>query len=316
MRTKSVGAVIIWILLLLTACSALPVGSHDGGEQATGAPANANMPNPASVHCKEQGGKLDMREGEDGGQIGICVFEDGSECEEWAFFRGECQIGLPNPASVSCEEQGGTLDVRAVDDGGQLGICVFEDGSECEEWALFRGECQSGEVAPASPEQGYEPDQEALGVFDYAGWQSYTNAAYGFSVRYPSDWSLIEVTDPGNTMAGHRIDLSAAGEPKAVLFIAYKDAGDDRQITPTGMGAGDIVQRGSISFFGESLARAVLVADGKDVEVLYGSGEIRRGDLVFWLALHYTGNPGVDPGLSTEFQMQADRVIASMQVLP
>lgn len=50
------------------------------------------------------------------------------------------ESGLPNPASVYCTEQGGTLDIRE-DDSGQYGVCIFDDGSECEEWAFYRGEC-------------------------------------------------------------------------------------------------------------------------------------------------------------------------------
>ncbi len=48
----------------------------------------AGIANPASVYCEEQGGRLEIRTGE-GGQVGYCVFPNGSECEEWAFFRGE-----------------------------------------------------------------------------------------------------------------------------------------------------------------------------------------------------------------------------------
>ena len=44
------------------------------------------MANPASVFCVESGGKLEIREGE-GGQIGYCIFPDGSEYEEWQYFR-------------------------------------------------------------------------------------------------------------------------------------------------------------------------------------------------------------------------------------
>lgn len=55
--------------------------------------------------------------------------------------------GLANPASVYCEEQGGTLEIRTDADGNEHGVCVFEDGSECEEWAFFRGECQPGGAA-------------------------------------------------------------------------------------------------------------------------------------------------------------------------
>jgi len=53
------------------------------------------MANPASVYCKDQGGKLDIRNDAGGGQYGICVFDDGSECEEWKFFRKECTKGTP-----------------------------------------------------------------------------------------------------------------------------------------------------------------------------------------------------------------------------
>jgi putative hemolysin len=115
------------------------------------------MANPASVYCEEQGGTLDMRDS-DAGQYGVCVFPDGNECEEWAFFRGECRpgaganpteavIGMANPASVYCEERGGTVEMR-TSDAGQYGVCVFPDSSECEEWAFFRGECGPGTPAP------------------------------------------------------------------------------------------------------------------------------------------------------------------------
>ncbi len=114
--------------------------------------AEPGMPNPAAVYCEENGGKSEIRTAEDGGQVGICVFEDGSECDEWAFYRGECQsgeqgtpaAGIANPASVYCEEHEGKVEIRTGEDGGQIGICIFEDGSECEEWAFFRGECQPG----------------------------------------------------------------------------------------------------------------------------------------------------------------------------
>lgn len=103
--------------------------------------------NPASVYCEEQGGKLEIRKGEDG-EAGYCLFDYGSECEEWAFLRGECKpgdslapVGMPNPASMYCEEQGGKLEIRKGADG-EAGYCMFSDGSECEEWAFMNGECK------------------------------------------------------------------------------------------------------------------------------------------------------------------------------
>jgi hypothetical protein len=49
-------------------------------------------------------------------------------------------VQIANPASVHCIEQGGTLRI-VIDTKGQYGICTLPDGTECEEWAYFRGEC-------------------------------------------------------------------------------------------------------------------------------------------------------------------------------
>jgi putative hemolysin len=52
--------------------------------------------------------------------------------------------GLPNPASEYCVDEGGELAIRTDDSGGEVGVCIFDDGSECEEWAYYRGECEPG----------------------------------------------------------------------------------------------------------------------------------------------------------------------------
>ncbi len=61
-----------------------------------------NMPNPASVYCEKNGGKLEFRQDASGGVSGLCLFPDGSECDEWAYFRNECKPGdslaTPEPA--------------------------------------------------------------------------------------------------------------------------------------------------------------------------------------------------------------------------
>jgi hypothetical protein len=59
------------------------------------------MANPASVYCEQNGGRLDLRQDATGGIAGVCVFPDGSACDEWAYFRGECSLGAqksPTPA--------------------------------------------------------------------------------------------------------------------------------------------------------------------------------------------------------------------------
>lgn len=51
---------------------------------------------------------------------------------------------LANPASEKCVRDGGA-DKVLYGPQGQYGLCLFTDGSVCEEWAYFRGECVKGE---------------------------------------------------------------------------------------------------------------------------------------------------------------------------
>ncbi len=61
----------------------------------------------------------------------------------WAC-ESQDEPGLANPASQFCEEQGGRVEIRTTEEG-SAGFCVFSDGSECEEWAYYRGECRPGD---------------------------------------------------------------------------------------------------------------------------------------------------------------------------
>ena len=54
------------------------------------------------------------------------------------------EVELRNPASVFCGENGGKTSIR-IENYGDVGYCLFPDGTECEEWAYFRGECQPGQ---------------------------------------------------------------------------------------------------------------------------------------------------------------------------
>jgi putative hemolysin len=87
-------------LIALTACTAPQVQAPEPA--ATDTP-QAGMPNPASVYCEQNGNKLEIQTAPDGSQNGICIFPDGSTCDEWAYFRGECGLAAqksPTPAIV------------------------------------------------------------------------------------------------------------------------------------------------------------------------------------------------------------------------
>jgi putative hemolysin len=97
------------VLIGLTLAALLFSACAQGGAQVatpttTVEDKGAELANPASVYCEEQGYRVDMRTAEDGSQAGVCVFTDGSECDEWAFYRKECGPGTL-PAGAAPEGQ-------------------------------------------------------------------------------------------------------------------------------------------------------------------------------------------------------------------
>lgn len=59
-------------------------------------PAPENEPqigtaNPASAFCEQKGGKSEIRKNEDGSEYGVCHLPDGSEVEEWEYYRANNQ---------------------------------------------------------------------------------------------------------------------------------------------------------------------------------------------------------------------------------
>jgi len=147
MKAEMIVTLIV-LAFLVAACGAQPTPTPSPTEAAPG------MPNPASQFCVDQGYQSEIRD-EAGGQVGYCLFPDGSKCEEWAFYRGECAPAsegeptpaqLANPASENCVAVGGTWMIENRVGGGQFGLCLFEDNRQCEEWALLRGDCPVGGV--------------------------------------------------------------------------------------------------------------------------------------------------------------------------
>jgi len=81
------------ILMVLTACATPQVQTPEPA--ATDTP-QANMPNPAAVYCIESGNQYEILMAADGSQSGICTFPDGSVCDDWAYYRGECGPAVQN----------------------------------------------------------------------------------------------------------------------------------------------------------------------------------------------------------------------------
>ncbi|MCD9086630.1 DUF333 domain-containing protein [Stenotrophomonas sp. SY1] len=57
---------------------------------------------------------------------------------------GPQRIGMANPASTHCVEKGGKLEIRKDSDGNASGMCHLPDGTQVEEWELFRRDNPAG----------------------------------------------------------------------------------------------------------------------------------------------------------------------------
>jgi putative hemolysin len=113
-------------LMTLTACTAFQVQTLE----TTGTDiSQVNMPNPASVYCTQKGYKLEIRTAADGSQSGICVFPDGSTCDEWAYYRGECGLTpqkSPTPAIV--------VEATSTENGGKGSYMPPGTSEEIADW--------------------------------------------------------------------------------------------------------------------------------------------------------------------------------------
>lgn len=140
---------------LLASCNA---------SQATPMP-KANLPNPASVYCEQNGGKLDLRQDSSGGVAGICVFPDGSECDEWAYFRGECKPDSQkhDPAAntsnmkLSTKDAGSTVNLKL---GQIMDITLEGNPTTGYTWEVAP---DSGTLLAQQGEWEFTPDSNALG---------------------------------------------------------------------------------------------------------------------------------------------------------
>lgn len=277
MKAKiTIISLILLSSLILAACAPLLPPAAPEPKPAGDGESPVGLANPASVYCEEQGGRLEIRTGADGGQIGFCIFPDGSECEEWAFFRGEClpgqagsgapdetpiSVSVANPAATFCVQQGGESKIVADQAGNRSGVCVFPDGSQCDEWAFYRGDCQPAQANPMSALPGvpapdvatddllaqvraqlgddiFSDDPAVLPLVAPAGspplWAVYSTGMRNYDrAPLPSHFVAIFTRDDGGWRELARIDLDTQLEGDPMLVEPLPDfvgAGGVRQV--------------------------------------------------------------------------------------
>ena len=144
--------------------------------------------NPAAVYCEEHGGALENKEF-DKGTRGFCFFEDGSQCGQWDFFRGDCDKGqlkieVLEEGSGKLADDGDTVDVHYTG--------TLEDGTKFES-SLDRGEPFSFTIGAGRVIKGWDQGILGMKVGEKRKLIIASELAYGES-------GIPEVIPPGATL--------------------------------------------------------------------------------------------------------------------
>ena len=203
---KLINLAFLLLIILFVACTPVQTPTSVPSEL----PA-ANLPNPASAYCEQQGYRLEIRSAEDGSQTGYCIFPDYSECEEWAYYRGECK---------SPEERGRDLS--------QIPTAMPIDPSLYQGWWTY-----------THPEYGFSlmlPEDWAVADVTTA-FSEMNDHFLTLLPTYASDRENIRI---GFRLEGEEVDLwpSGVGEGQFVeqgeLVIASEPARRMLLVCPTG----------------------------------------------------------------------------------
>ena len=129
---------------------------------------------------------------------------------------------IANPASVYCEENGGTLTLEEW-----AWLCMFEDGSYCEEWAYKNGECQPGDiiynaVEDTLPENAKTSltDEELEEVIDTHFPKGYTYSVYNTETEESNEWEYTYPEDLSHTLL---IPIHATMADREIIASSIED---------------------------------------------------------------------------------------------
>ena len=236
--------------------------------------------------------------------------------------------GMANPASLYCVQQGFDSEIRTAADGSQSGVCVFPNGSECDEWAYFRGECQPADSTPAQTSAFTPtdiPTPRPINPADYEVWWTYTNPTYGFSLQLPPDWSVDETTTSDPLMNGHTLMLHSRQQGEGAeglqIRMTFRRTGEEFPLWPTGVGAGQFVPQGTLDVAGQPARRVLFVCPTGQINDVWYQGQaetdanIQRGNMEFGFIFSLTGFYCQEGhSLSGKLEYVGDMIVASLKV--
>lgn len=139
----------------------------------------------------------------------------------------------------------------------------------------------------------------------HLGWKHFTVPDYSFAIDVPPDWQLVVVPNA--------LCLAPEASPQVALTIGYRGPIEDVNIVRSGVGAGDLITRGTAIILGKTVPRIVLVYQGQDKAILYNyATEINTPQIVLTASLddwrtHYDAAV-----LIPTLQTTADQIVATL----
>jgi hypothetical protein len=140
----------------------------------------------------------------------------------------------------------------------------------------------------------------------------------------PEDWSVDETTTSDPLMNGHMLMLHPRlqGEGEGLqVRMTFRRMGDEVLLWPTGVGAGEFIQQGTLDVAGQPARRILFVCPTGQVNEIWYHGmeetqpNIQRGELEFGFIFSLTGFYCEDGhSLGGKTQWLGEMIIASLKV--
>ncbi|MCJ7625412.1 MAG: hypothetical protein MUO76_18085 [Anaerolineaceae bacterium] len=143
-------------------------------------------------------------------------------------------------------------------------------------------------------------------------WEIYSDQEYAFTFCYAPDWTTHRTEHRdinGELISG--IDIS---KNEYKLSIQYWKEIENIEIAETGIGAGEIKDLASLSFFGQEIQKSALIYQDKTKNIFYSDpdGFVNVNELVFVVVLSYTMDGSYEIiDIPAEIQVEVDEILKS-----
>lgn len=201
-------------------------------------------------------------------------------------------VGMANPAAIYCEQAGNKYEIRTQPDGGQYGVCIFSDGSECPDFDYYEGKCKAGDYQVAPIPAQHPPRFE--------------DQKYGFFIE----------ADCGYSGWDNKVIFNCASEAGESFSLTVGYGWADEQIPPLdfGVDVGELQDGGTFKLLGQDITKKLLMDGDKVRLVAYGPNlEVGKLRLSIWLA-----SPEGDTGqfeVTEDMQAKAETILSTFAFL-